>query len=147
MATNKKNGFTIVELMLVIAVIAVLAAVSIQMYQQYVVRTNRTAVQTTMTQIAQKLASFNMINNTYNVALSSPGIYGGAVSPLTGAVQYDLSLDTTTTVGAWVLTATPRSGSKQAGNGVVVLNSDGQRCWTKAASSCTLSATSIWDTK
>ncbi len=147
MATNTKNGFTLVELMVVIAVIAVLASVSIQMFQKYTIRSNRTDVQTTMTQIAQKLASYKMINNNYNVALSNSVIYGGTVSPLRGVAQYDLSLDTTTTDGAWTLTATPKAGTKQANDGAVLLNDQGWRCWTKTTVACTLSATSVWNTK
>ncbi len=157
MATNKKNGFTIVELMIVIAVIAVLAAVSIQMFQKFVIRTNRTDVQAAMTQIAQKLASYKLVNNDYNTTLTV--VYGGTNFPLTGAAKYTLILNPSTATNAqitgptssatsntWELDAVPVATGKQAGNGVVKLNDQGQRCWTQTAtaSSCTISTTSSW---
>lgn len=142
MNANKANGFTMFELMIVIAVIAVLAAVAIRFYQQYVTKTNRTALETGMTQCAQNLANYKLVNNSYSTTLSS--VCGGSVYPLTGTALYDLALDTTTVAGAWTLTATPKSGRKQAGDGVVLLNDQGWRCWTKSATTCTLSSTSTW---
>ena len=141
MDTKKANGFTLLELMIVIAVMAVIAAAATNLYQKSVIKANRTALETGMTQCAQKLASYKLVNNSYSVALSS--VCGSSVYPTTGTALYDLTLDTSV-AGAWTLTAAPKSGTKQAGDGGVLLNDQGWRCWTKSATTCTLSSTSTW---
>ncbi|AXI01522.1 type IV pilin protein [Aquirhabdus parva] len=143
--SKKKNGFTLIELMLVVAVIGVLAAIALPMYQQYVIRENRTETQAAMIQIAQRLAAYKLVNNDYNTTLSNSAIYGFSGYPATSRPYYTFTLDTTTVVGGWTLTATPVAGTRQSGDGAILLNDQGQRCWTKTATPCTLSATSGWD--
>jgi type IV pilus assembly protein PilE len=139
---RRQVGFTMVEIMLVLAVVAVLTAISVPLYTQHVEKTNRTALKSEMTLIAQKLANFKMINHNYNVTLTT--LNGSIVYPSQGDTLYDLALDTVSVPGAWTLTATPRAGSKQANNGVVRLNDQGWQCWTKPPIACTLSSTSKW---
>jgi type IV pilus assembly protein PilE len=51
----KRNGFTLVELMITVAVVAILAMIAIPSYTQYVRRANRTDATKTMTLDAQAL--------------------------------------------------------------------------------------------
>jgi type IV pilus assembly protein PilE len=51
----KKNGFTLVELMITVAIVAILAMIAVPAYQQYVRRANRTDATKTMTLDAQAL--------------------------------------------------------------------------------------------
>jgi type IV pilus assembly protein PilE len=51
----KKNGFTLVELMITVAIVAILAMIAVPSYQQYVRRANRTDATKTMTLDAQAL--------------------------------------------------------------------------------------------
>ena len=147
MDTNKVRGFTLIELMIAVAVVGVLAVIAIPSYQQYAVRESRTEVQGEMVMIAQKLAAYKLANNDYSTTLSNTAIYGSTQFVSSGVALYNLSLNTTTVAGAWTLTATPIAGTKQAGDGAVLLNDQGWRCWTKTATPCTLSATSKWDAR
>ena len=53
-----KQGFTLIELMIVVAIIAILAAIAYPSYQEYVQRTKRVEAQVELMEIANKLASY-----------------------------------------------------------------------------------------
>lgn len=150
-----QKGFTLIELMIVVAVIAILAAIAYPSYQEYVRRTKRVDMQASLMQIADqiqryKIANFKIVGATasdFGIAASYPtqggGLYTVSLTPVAGVPAVLSSQD-------WILTATPITGSAQEGNGHLVLNSRGERCWTKgtdinSGSACTPSATSNWD--
>ena len=60
-----------------------------------------------------------------------------------GTALYDLTLSVTDST--WILTAIPKLGTSQVGNGNIVLNNQGQKCWTKTLVACTPSQASNWD--
>ena len=143
------KGFTLIELMIVIAIIAILAAFAYPSYQEYVKRTKRTDDQAEMMIIAHSLSQYKATRHSYAGATLA-NVYGGTVTPRSGTALYDLTLNISATGAAWTLTAIPKNGTTQAGNGVICLNSQGQKDWNKAtitAAACTarLSNTSNWD--
>jgi type IV pilus assembly protein PilE len=98
----KKNGFTLVELMITVAVVAILAMIAIPSYTQYVRRANRTDATKTMTLDAQALE--RCYSQTFNYAgcagaaagtLPSPqGKYNVTITipdPLVAAPSYSIS--------------------------------------------------------
>lgn len=137
---KKYEGFTLIELMIVVAIIAILAALAYPSYTQYKIRGNRADVQSEMMQTAQRLQSYYAINHHYTNATLDNGLTSKDY-PTSNAV-YGIALNVNDQT--WMLTATPKITTIQAGNGVVILNSEGQKCWTKGAT-CTVSITSTWD--
>lgn len=138
---NKNKGFTLIELMIVVAIIAVLAAIAYPSYTQYKIRTNRADVQSEMMNIAQRLQSYYVINHNYTSATLDNGTTSKDY-PISNPV-YRITL---VPIGqTYILTAEPISGTVQVGNGSVILNSHGWKCWTKTTTACTPSATSNWD--
>lgn len=138
-----KNGFTLIELMIVVVIIAILAAIAIPSYLQYLRKVNRTAVQSELMNIAQTLESQKIVNERYPSDATIQSIYGSNVSPLQGKALYTLAFATLND-STWVLTATPISNSSQAGDGIICLNDQGQKFWAKGATDCALSASSSW---
>ncbi len=137
---NKNKGFTLIELMIVVAIIAILAAIAYPSYTQYKIRTNRADVQTEMMGIAQRLQSFYVINHNYTNATLDNGTTSKDY-PTSNPV-YSITL--VPTGQTYTLTAVPKSGTVQVGNGSMILDSQGRKCWIKG-SSCTPSGTSNWD--
>lgn len=136
-----KKGFTLIELMIVVAIIAILAAIAYPSYTNYKVRVHRTEAQSEMMAIAHSLNQYKVTHGNYTNATIAK-IYGGDVIHNSGEELYDLDLDTTASV--WTLTAEPQNDTIMKDNGVLVLTSDNHKCWTKG-SSCTPTASTNWD--
>lgn len=138
---HQNKGFTLIELMIVVAIIAVLAAIAYPSYTQYKIRTNRADVQSEMMNIAQRLQSYYVINHNYTSATLDNGTTSKDY-PISNPV-YSITLISNDQT--YTLTAEPKSGTVQAGNGNVILDSQGRKCWTKTTTACVPSATSNWD--
>lgn len=137
---HNNQGFTLIEMMVVVAIIGILAAIAYPSYIQYKIRTNRADVQTEMMRVAQRLQSYYVINHNYtNARLENNTLTSDY--PTVGAV-YTITL--ATTGQTYTLTASPRASTVQVGNGWLCLNSQGQKSWTKGVNSCSLSAISNW---
>ncbi len=117
------RGFTLIELMIVVAVIAVLAAIAIPSYADSVRKGRRGQVKVDLVESAQLLERYKTINGTY---------VGATVfrtrSPETGTIYYDIA-PTNVTATAFTLTATPRAGSGQQLDrcGVLAINAVGRK--------------------
>ena len=71
MNNNKKKGFTLVELLVVIAILAILATVSVVGYTAFINNANKTAADQEVRQIEQVLNSALIVNKEVYVVVGS----------------------------------------------------------------------------
>lgn len=63
---GKERGFTLIELMIVVAVVAILAAIAYPSYQEYVRKARRAQAKADLVELAQMAERFHTVNNTYD---------------------------------------------------------------------------------
>ena len=66
-----KQGFTLIELMIVVAIIGILASVAIPVYRDFVIRTKVSIVQSTIKPIKFAAALYYQENNTFPLVSST----------------------------------------------------------------------------
>ncbi|WP_218946376.1 MULTISPECIES: type IV pilin protein [Acinetobacter] len=144
---GKQIGFTLLELMIIVAVVAILAAIAIPNYSEYVKRGNRVDVQTHIMNVAQNLETYRLVNHSFFGANLTQ--LGGATYPLNNP-YYQLTLTDMSGVAftnaqanlqSWLLVARPIATGRQKGTGAISLNSAGVKCWYKNNDNANVTAT------
>lgn len=109
------KGFTLIELMIVVAIIGILAVVAIPQYSQYVVRSNRTAAQAFMMDVANREKQYLLDARSYANSLAGLGM-GSAPSEV--SKYYTVTIDAPDVIPpSFTITATPIAGKQQANAG------------------------------
>ena len=122
---SKQHGFTLIEMMIVIAIIGVLAAIAYPSYQGYVERTNRTDMMSEMHNIATTIESRKLAQGSYSNRLLT-GLGGNY--PTQGQVLYAVTFTPNPLTRQWTITAAPITGTRMAGDGSLTLNYQGIKC-------------------
>jgi type IV pilus assembly protein PilE len=136
---NKNRGFTLVELLIVVAIIGILSMVALPSYRNYVVRASREAAQTEMMQMAALQEKIYLNANSYSVAANIiatayTGQAAGGLGKTNGlSVDQKYTFTCPCTAQAFQITATPVNGSTQVGDGTITIDSTGLRQWNSAS--------------
>jgi type IV pilus assembly protein PilE len=135
---DRVSGFTLVELMIVVAIVAILTAVAYPAYTEYVRKSRRADAQSVMLEAAQFMERFHTENSRYDqntggTAIALP-LYLRQ-TPKDGATKYYNLITPTATVTAYTITATPIQAGDRCGTMTIAhtgVKTAGQAdCWRR----------------
>lgn len=127
------RGFTLIELMIVVAVVAILAAVALPAYQDQVRKSRRAQAKADLAEFMQMAERWHTVQNSY-ATFSLP--FNKSPREANAPAHYNLTLGDGASTTELVITATPQGGQANDKCGTLSLSSRGIKtpatpadCW------------------
>lgn len=128
MSRRSAAGFTLIEIMVVVAIIAIIATIALPSYRDYVTKSRREAGKACLLQAAQQAERFYTANLTYE---DLPEVFNcdSSTAPFYSVTSSNVEART------YTLSATPQGSHTDAECGVLSVNQAGvrspatARCW------------------
>ncbi len=129
-----KNGFTLIEVLIVVAILGIIAAVAIPSYSSYITKTRRAEAMALLTEVAGEQERYFSENNSYAAALTEIGYPADAIDSEAGSYSVSITAQTAT---SFTLTAARVAGKPQERDdecGDLTINSIGTKGITGSGS-------------
>ncbi|MGQ0579652.1 MAG: type IV pilin protein [Betaproteobacteria bacterium] len=136
---RRTAGFTLIELMIVVAVIGILGSIALPSYQRYVIRTQRSVAQQFLMHISSRQEQYLLDARAYTNVPSDPGGAVKGLFPVSSPEgwtcnatrctngRYDITMVVDNAAAPPTYTITATALGTQASDGNVALNSIGQK--------------------
>jgi len=135
---SKGAGFTLVELMIVVAIIGIITAIAYPSYRQYIERAKRGDAMTALMLATQAMERYRGNHFNYDINSDITQVFVNQVPVEGGTAYYTLSAVTTPT--SYTITASP-VGSMAGKNPMTITNTGAKTwgakaCWPDGGSTC-----------
>ena len=110
-AARRTAGFTLIELMIVVAIIGILVAIAYPSYQEHIRKSRRVDAKSAVLDLAARQERYFSVNNRYATTPSDLGLAQAAfpIDVLSGSTAYyEITLDTPLSPTQFAIRATPK---------------------------------------
>ncbi|MFK8027723.1 MAG: type IV pilin protein [Gammaproteobacteria bacterium] len=132
-------GFTLIELMIVVAIVSILASVAYPSYQNHIMKTNRTDAMANMLELSSRLERLYTESGNYGAADTASLAFDTSPND-GGAVRYNFTMvpagGTAAARTSYTLIATPTSIQDDTTCGALRITSTGDKCVTNSGLKC-----------
>ena len=127
--SRKTAGFTLIEVMIVVAIVGILAAVAYPSYQEHVRKTKRADAQSALMELAQFMERYYTANGRYLTSTNAAPTLPFTEAPKDGASKsYDLAFAASSpTANSYTLQATPKNSMAGDKCGTLTLTNTGAK--------------------
>jgi type IV pilus assembly protein PilE len=124
---RKSWGFTLIELMMVVAIIGILAGVAFPAYKYQIRKGARAAAEAQILDIANRQQQYLLSNRSYasKTQLESTGY--AVPTDVSKNYSWDITLNSAGAPPTYTITFTPTTTGVMSGDGNLTLNSVGQK--------------------
>lgn len=120
----RQSGFTLIELMIVVAIVAILASIALPSYQEFVKRGHRAAAQSEMMDIANRQQQYFLANRGYADSLEKLSYrIPDEVTPRYALNPANMGVDNNATPPSYTITFVAQGAQVSDGN--LSLSSEG----------------------